>query len=280
MSSKPVNADQIAYWNGPSGQRWAEQQETLDESLKPMAEAALRAASPVSGEVVLDIGCGTGATTLMLADAVGPSGSATGVDISQPMLAVAQGRAEGRANVRFVEADASVYPFEADSADLVFSRFGVMFFEEPGVAFTNLHRALKPGGRIAFVCWRPLKENPFALVPMAAALKHLPPQPPGDPDAPGPFGLGNRDRTALILAEAGFAQIGIEPFDGTMKMAHKAETAAKEAVYMGMASRLLKDADQATKDKVVAELTDTYARYLTPDGVIFPAHTWIVTARA
>ncbi len=273
------NADQIAYWNGPSGQRWAEQQETMDLSLAPVAAELMRVAAARPGERGLDVGCGSGATTLMLADAVGEGGAATGIDVSTPMLEVARRRAAGRANVRFVEADATDHPFQADAFDLVVSRFGVMFFADPEAAFRNLHRATKPGGRLAFVCWRPLRENPFATVPMSAALKALPPQPATDPNAPGPFAFGDRDRVALILSEAGWRGIEIAPFDTTMIFARTPEKAAKESVYMGMASRLLKDADEATKAKVVAELTETYAGYLKPEGVVLPAHAWTVTAQ-
>lgn len=282
MSNPKDNSDQLAYWNGPSGERWAEQQETLDASLRPMAEAALKVAAPKAGDHVLDIGCGTGATSLMLGDMVGPSGRVTGIDISKPMLARAIARADElkATNVTFIEADAATHEFSSQWFDVLFSRFGVMFFVDPLAAFQNLHHAAKKGARLGFVCWRPLRENPFALVPMAAALKHLPPQPPADPNQPGPFGFGDKDRTARILAEAGFSGVSITPFDSTMVMARKPETAANEAVYMGMASRLLKDATKEVKERVIAELTETYRLYLTPDGVTFPAHCWIVSATA
>lgn len=280
MASARGNEDQVAYWNGPTGQRWTEQQETMDASLLPMAEAALAAADARPGEHVLDVGCGTGATSLMLAERVGARGSVLGVDISRPMLARARERAAGHANVSFAEADASTHGFGAQKFDLLFSRFGVMFFADPLAAFQNLHRAMNPKGRMAFVCWRPLSENPFALVPMGVALKHLPPQPAPDPHAPGPFAFGDSVRVTGILTKAGFTDVAFKPLDTKMVMARKPETAAKEAVYVGMASRLLKDAPEDVKQKVVAELTDAFARHLGPDGVTFPAHCWVVTGRA
>ncbi len=280
MGEERGNADQVAYWNGPTGKRWTEQQETMDASLLPMAEAALAAAAARPGEHVLDVGCGTGATTLMLAGQVGASGAVLGVDISQPMLSRARERAAGQGNVSFIEADASTHIFAPRGFDLLFSRFGVMFFADPLSAFRNLHGAMNPSGRMAFVCWRPLRENPFALVPMGAALKHLPPQPPADPNAPGPFAFGDKDRVTGLLSKAGFKDVRFAALNTTMVMARKPETAAKEAVYVGMASRLLKDAPEEVKAKVVAELTETFARHMGPDGVTFPAHCWVVTGRA
>lgn len=280
MASVHGNEDQIAYWNGPTGQRWTEQQETMDASLLPMAEAALAAAQARDGEHVLDVGCGTGATSLMLAERVGAHGSVLGVDISRPMLARARERAAGHGNMQFIEADACVHGFAPKSIDLLFSRFGVMFFADPLAAFQNLHKAMKPAGRMAFVCWRPLSENPFALVPMGVALKHLPPQPAPDPTAPGPFAFGDRERVSGLLSKAGFKDVRFTPLNTTMVMARKPETAAKEAVYVGMASRLLKDAPEEVKQKVVAELTQAFAQHLGPDGVTFPAHCWVVTGRA
>jgi SAM-dependent methyltransferase len=274
------NADQIAYWNAASGRKWAEDADKMDAMMHAMAAAAVAAAAPQPGESVLDIGCGSGGTTLLLADAVGREGHVLGVDVSAPMLEVARTRAAGRANVAFIEADAASAHFHAAGTDLVFSKFGVMFFADPEAAFRNIRRAIKPGGRLAFICWRSARENPFAMLPMGAALKHLPPQPPPDPYAPGPFAFADPVRLGHILKEAGFQTPAFAHFDTTMTVGRTPASAAKEAVLVGMASRLLGEATQETKDAVIADLTATYEAYVTPAGVTLPAHCWIVTATA
>lgn len=276
----PDNADQIAYWNGQTGRKWAEDQVQMDRMMQSMTDAVVAAAVPQTGESVIDIGCGAGASSLAVADAVGPSGDVTGVDVSHPMLEVARERAKDRRNVRFLEADATTHAFPQASADLIISKFGVMFFADPTQAFRNLRRATKVGGRLAFICWRTLAENPFATVPMSAALRHLPPQPPPDPNAPGPFAFADPVRVGHILTEAGFQTPAFAAFDSTMTVGRSAAGAAKEAVLMGMASRLLKDAAPEVKDQVIADLTAEYEKRMGHDGVTFPAHCWIVTASA
>lgn len=274
------NADQIAYWNGQTGRKWAEDQVQMDRMMQAMTDTVVAAAVPQAGESVIDVGCGAGATSLAFADAVGPDGSVLGVDISHPLLEVARTRAAGRANLRFVEADATVYHFAPAAADLIVSKFGVMFFAEPVRAFRNLRLALKPGGRLAFICWRTLAENPFATVPIGAALRHLPPQPPPDPNAPGPFAFADPVRVGHILTEAGFQTPAFAGFDSTMTVGRVPADAAREAVLMGMASRLLMNAAQAVKDAVIEDLTGEYEKRLGNDGITFPAHCWVVTASA
>ena len=280
MSDNTKNADQIAYWNAASGHKWAEDADKLDAMMAEMAAASVAAAAAQPGESVIDIGCGAGATALVLADAVGPEGRVLGVDVSAPMLAVARTRGAGLTNLSFVEADAATAHFHAASADLIFSKFGVMFFADPTAAFRNIHHAAKPGARLAFICWRTLKENPFATIPMGAALKRLPPQPAPDPYAPGPFAFADPVRLGHILTEAGFKTPAFAHFDTVMTVGRTPASAAKEAVQVGMASRLLMDASQDTKDEVIADLTQTYEAHVTPAGVTVPARCWVVTASA
>ena len=194
----PANEDQIKFWN-EKGRDWTELQDRMDANLSGAHAAVMAYAAAQSGENVLDIGCGTGQTSLALADAVGPRGRVTGVDVSQPMLGLARRRAEGRTNASFTLADASVQPFKPEF-DLLFSRFGVMFFDDPIAAFANLHSGLKPGGRLAFVCWRTAPENLWAAAPLMAARALLPEQPPPDPLAPGPFAFANAQRIRDVLA--------------------------------------------------------------------------------
>src|SRR6185503_20850430 len=176
----------------------------------------LQRLAPQPGERIVDIGCGGGDTTLALAERVQGHGFVLGVDVSRPLLQRATARAANTPEypVRFVEADAAGYAFERGSFDALFSRFGVMFFADPAAAFANLRRALKPGGRMAFVCWRSEGENPIMTVPLTAAKKRIPvPPPPADPTAPGPFALADRARLERILQTAGFASIAITPHD-------------------------------------------------------------------
>src|SRR2546421_10411079 len=201
------NADQIAYWNGPAGQRWADRQAAQDILLGPVADLVIDRAQPKPGERVIDIGCGSGVTTIAFARKVAPSGHALGVDISGPMLARARASAPSGLPVDFALADATVYPFDPLSFDLLASRFGVMFFADPVASFANLRRALKPEGRLAFACWREPKENPWMMAPLMAVYKHVPKMPPVGPDEPGPFAFATEERVLGILKGAGFVHV-------------------------------------------------------------------------
>lgn len=274
------NADQIEFWNGPAGQHWAELQETMDRTLGAIHEAVITFAAAKSGEHVVDIGCGSGTTSFALSDAVGPSGQVTGIDISKPMLDLARRRAAAMGKpVAFVEGDASVFPFST-SADLVFSRFGVMFFDAPAKAFENIHRALKPSGRLAFVCWRTPQENRWASEPLMAARPFLPEQPPADPLAPGPFAFADPDRVKLILTEAGFRNVRVEPLDTVMRLGNSLDGATQQMLTVGPLSRAVGEADEATRAKVAVAVREVLAKYAGAEGVTPPAACWLVGAKA
>jgi SAM-dependent methyltransferase len=201
----PKNEAEIAYWNSAGGRRWVERQQSQDIVLGPILQATLERAELRQGERVVDIGCGTGASSIALAERIGLSGQVLGVDVSAPMLACAAERLPPGAPIKFVRADATTYRFESAAFDLLFSRFGVMFFAEPARAFANLRAALKPSGRLAFACWRKFDENPWLQVPLRcyrgleglfdpAALEHVPPLPRPDPEDPGPFSFASEQR--------------------------------------------------------------------------------------
>ena len=272
------NAQQADYWNAAAGPNWAELQEPLDRQLAPLGHAAMAALKPRAGEHILDIGCGAGDTSLDLARAVAPGGQVTGVDISKTLLGVARRRAGGVAGVSFIEADAQTWHFAAASFDAVFSRFGVMFFANPVAAFRNIVAALKPGGRMAFVCWRPPAENPIMMLPMMAAAPYLPPMPQPEPGAPGPFAFADPERVRGILIEAGFLDVTATPHNQKVG-GGDLDTAVGLALKVGPLGGMLREAPDK-RDAVIAAVRDALGAHVGPDGVKLDSATWIVTARA
>jgi SAM-dependent methyltransferase len=255
-------------------------QKRIDAQIDPLGLAAIERLAPADGEKILDIGCGCGTTSFELARRVGASGHVTAVDISKPMLDVARrGAKEAQAtNIIFLEADAQTYPFQPASFDVLFSRFGVMFFIDPVVAFRNLLAALKPGsGRLAFVCWRKLAENPWMATPLQAAMRHLPPQPPPDPLAPGPFAFADAERVGGILAEAGFADVAVTPHDQKIELG-TLEQAVEHCTRVGPLARLLAENPDAVAP-VRETLRHTLHEYVREGIVRMDAAVWIVSAR-
>ena len=283
-STTGPNADQVAYWNGDAGDKWARLQERLDALFAPISAAAVAAAAPRPGENVLDIGCGCGATVLALAEAVGPLGRVMGVDISAPMLAVAGERIAraGVAQAAVLEADAATEPFAPGSVDLAFSRFGVMFFDAPVEAFINIHRALKPGGRLVFACWRPFKGNPWFHAPYKAAAPHLPEQEKPDPEAPGPFAFAEPDRVTRILGLAGFSDVRVEAFDAPLTLGRtgEAEEAMRFIVQVGPVSRALATGTEAQRAAAERAVTAALQSADGPEGIRLGAQCWFASARA
>ena len=280
LESTGPNAEQITYWNDQGGPRWVRLQETLDQQLASFGHVVMDRLAIGSGERVLDVGCGCGETSLELGRRVGASGSVLGVDISTIMLERAQQRGNGVANVRFLVADAQTYPFEAGSFDAIFSRFGVMFFNDPPAAFRNLARALTPGGRIGFHCWKALADNPWMTVPLFAALQHVPPPTPPPPNAPGPFAFADADRVRGILTEAGFAEIDFESRSDVMGVGSGSlDEAADFALQMGPASIAIREATPETIAKVRTSVREALTPHMTADGVRLATSSWVVTAR-
>jgi SAM-dependent methyltransferase len=272
------------YWNGSAGEKWVRLEAILDEQLRPFGDAVLAAARLKVGEHILDIGCGCGATTLDAARSVGSAGIATGVDISRPMLARAAARARtlGLGQARFECADAQTQPFPSASVDAVISRFGVMFFDDPKVAFTNLARTTKRGGRLVFVCWQNIAANPWMALPMMAAMQHITIDRPTDPNAPGPMAFADSERVRGILANAGWTGINVHPLEllvsvgGGVSLAE----AADFMMELGPTAQPLKDADLTTRERVRAAIMEAIAPYATNEGVRMGSAAWVITARA
>src|SRR6266404_5890713 len=276
------NADQIAYWNGPGGQRWANRQQAQDVVLAPIADLLIDRARPKAGERVIDVGCGSGATTIAFARKVAPSGHAFGVDISGPMLARARESAPKELPVDFVLADATVYPFDPASFDLLASRFGVMFFADPALSFVNMRKALRPSGRLAFACWREPRENPFFMAPLAAAYKHVPKLPQQGPEDPGPFAFASEARARRILGEAGFTGVEMEacPLLLDSAIGRGLDGAVQGALEIGPVSRALEGQPEHLRSAAANSIREALTPFAKGSAVLLPASVWIVTAKA
>jgi len=275
------NDDQIAFWNGEAGQRWVDGQEAMDVMLAPFGRAALDAAAIGRGAEVVDIGCGCGGTTLEVAERVGLMGRVLAVDISTPMLRRAQERATaaGLTNVTCVNADASTYRFEAGAFDRIVSRFGVMFFRNAEAAFANMHAALCEGGRMAFVSWRGVAGNEWVTLPRDIALRHVPAPPPLPPGEPGPFAFADPDRVRGILEAGGFRDVSFEALDLPFRHEGSVADVARGVATMGPASRLIAEADEATRARIVVEIAEAIAPRHDGRGLDLGAEAWVVAAR-
>ncbi len=280
MDPTGPNADQIAYWNGRNAQKWIAFQDSMDHMLAPLSAHAMDIAGIAIGERVVDIGCGCGGTSIELAGRVGPSGAVLGADISGPMLERARQRVAELSGhtIEFLQADASIHPFDGD-ADQAFSRFGVMFFQDPAAAFRNIAGALKPGGRFTFVCWAEATANPWRSVPIAVAGRHVTLPTPEPPGGPGPFSLSETNRPRALLSEAGFEDIRVVRDERDLLIGATVETAAEHAVQLGPLGNVMRDAPPAAQEAVAQDMRTALAEYMAEDGVRLGAATWIATAR-
>lgn len=271
------NAEQIKYWNGAAGATWTQSQERMDLMLQPLTQVALEAAAARADDHIIDIGCGCGDTSLQLATL---AAQVRGIDISEPMLHRARARATdmGLTNISFDTADAANTPLSAEH-QLLFSRFGVMFFSDPTAAFTNLRTGLAPDGRLCFICWRPPRQNPWMSVGGAAIAPFLPePETPPDPRAPGPFAFADKDYLAGLLTTAGFTNIDIEPVDRTLKLADTLDDAMRFQGEIGPVARALSELEGTQKEQALAAARAALAEHVTDTGIHLGAAIWLVRA--
>jgi SAM-dependent methyltransferase len=278
-----ANLEQARYWNEQGGPQWVRRQQQVDAQTRPFGLAGMQRAGVRREEHVLDVGCGCGDTSLELAQRVGPGGAVLGIDISQPMLARARERQEelGIQNLEFLRADAQTHPLPRERFDLVFSRFGVMFFDDPPAAFANLRAALRAGGRLCFLCWQVLEKNDWARVPLMAAARHVQPPAPPAPGAPGPFALADPDRVRRILEAAGFEDVSCESYEAevTMGGARSVEEAVAFLLEIGPVTRLLSEADTDVRARVARAIGEALTPHASRAGVSLPGAAWIVLAR-
>jgi len=275
-----INADQLAFWNGTGGRTWVARQAHTDITLTPVTEALLAFAAPRAGEHVLDVGCGCGATTLEFARAVGPAGRVVALDISGPMLAEAGARAAaaGIGNVDWRQADAAAAALEG--FDLLVSAFGLMFFGDPVATFAHMRRAARPEARMAFVCWRPLAENPWMAVPMGAVAPHVPPRPKGDPNAPGMFALADPQRVSQVLADSGWAPPRFDRLDLELDIAagRGLEEAVLQSTQIGAINSWLRGQPAEVVTAATASLRAALAPHAAGATVRLPGAMWLVSS--
>jgi SAM-dependent methyltransferase len=275
-----ANRDQAKLWNDAGGPIWVEMQPVLDHILGPFEALLTAEAFPGEGARVLDVGCGSGATTLAMARRIGPSGACLGVDISGPLVAAARARAasEGLSWARFVQADAQTHAFEEKDYDAVISRFGVMFFDAPEAAFANLRGAARPGGKLTFVAWRSPAENPFMTAAARAAAPHLPNLVPPNPDVPGQFAFADGDRVRRILDASGWKDVDVRAVDLPGNVPEQELFAY--VTKLGPVGLALREADEPTRARTVDAVRKAFEGYVQDGAARFDMACWLASARA
>ena len=278
-ASNQTAEGQATLWNGTSGQAWVEGQQLLDQVLGPFQDLLMDAIRAAPGSRLLDVGCGTGSTTLAAARLLGENGRCSGIDISDPMLSLARMRAEREGvSAQFICADAQTYAFEPASFDTIISRFGVMFFADPVAAFANLRRAATKGARLCLIAWRGATDNPFMTTAERAAAPLLPNIPPRNPDGPGQFAFADSQRVRHILEQSGWTEIDPQP--------RNVSCSFPEAELIGYFTRfgplgqILQEADAPTRNRVITTVRAAFDPYVHGAEVRFDAAVWVVNARA
>jgi SAM-dependent methyltransferase len=272
-----MNQNQM--WNSEGGQGWVMSQSLLDRMFKPFEDLLVSAVSAAGPRYVLDVGCGTGATTVAIARRLGPDSRCVGIDISQPMILAARSRAE-KAGVTagFICADAETYGFDATSVDMIVSRFGVMFFADPVSAFANLRGAARDGAMLRCIVWRSPAENPFMTAAEQAAEPSLPGVSERLPNEPGQFGFADRDHVQRILTESGWREINIAPLE--VQCVFPASELERYVSSVGPVGRSLQRADDNTRTRVIQAVLPAFDPYVHGTEVRFTAACWIVGAHA
>lgn len=277
-TTNTATTDQARAWNGGTAQAWIVMQQILDRTFEPFADLLVEAVTAGGGSRVLDVGCGTGATTLAVARNLTGGGHCMGIDISDPMIGVARGRARSpKLPARFIVDDAETHQFDAGSFDTVVSRFGVMFFGDPIAAFANLRRAARTDAQLQFFAWRSPDENPFMTTAERAGAPLLPTLALRRPGLQGPFAFAAADRLASVLESAGWTDIDITPIDVGCTLAE--EELVPYLTHMGPVGQILHGSDEQTRSRVVAAIRPAYEQFVHDGEVRYTAACWSVSAR-
>jgi SAM-dependent methyltransferase len=274
-----IRAEQSAMWNGPSGAAWIEAQETLDAMFRPFENVLLEGIPAGSPLRVLDIGCGTGATTLATARRLGAGGRALGLDVSAPMLEVARRRADrARAAAEFLTADAQDHAFDGASFDVFISRFGVMFFADPVRAFANLRGAATAGAKLRAITWRAVEENPFMTTAERAAAPLLPALPPRRANGPGQFAFAEPAAVERILTAAGWNDVAHHRLD--VVCALPAKSLDEYVTKLGPVAQYLPQLDEPSRTRIIDTVLAAFQPYVHGDEVRYTAACWLLSATA
>lgn len=283
-SATPATNTYVEFWNEVMVEKFERFRNILMDGLSYHSRVPLADLDLAPGSKVLDVGCGWGDTAIALAQLTGPTGSVLGLDCCDAFLQKGRRDAEaaGLSNLSFVEADVQDYPFEPEY-DLCFSRFGMMFFANPVAALRNVHRALKPGGRLVFVTWRPLQDNPWLGLPKTEVLRFLPP--PGD-DArtcgPGPFSMADTEVVTAQLRAAGFEDIAFQRVDGPVMVGSSVEQAMQFQLAIGPAGEIFREAGEVAEQRrgeIEEALWAQLADYEDNGEIIMGSSSWTITAR-
>ncbi|UIF86318.1 class I SAM-dependent methyltransferase [Cupriavidus sp. UYPR2.512] len=278
QQTRSIGGDQAALWNGPSGHAWVAEQTVLDDMLRPLEGLLVDTVGKTSAQRVLDVGCGTGSTTIALARKLGTLGRCTGIDISEPMLAAARARAQhDGSTASFIRADAQDYAFAPASFDSIVSRLGVMFFSDPVRAFANLRQAATPDATLHCIAWRSAAENPFMTTAERAAAPLLSNLPPRQPGAPGQFAFGDRQRVQAILEAGGWTGIDIQPVELACTLPEPA--LVDYLSRLGPVGLALRETDASTRARVIETVRAAFEPYVHGATVRYTAACWMITAR-
>ena len=276
------NQEQGANWNSKTGQAWANNDLKMDAHLDVITALLFKEFETLGNKHVLDVGCGSGKTSKLLSDQVGSTGSVEGVDISKPLLELAQTKYGTIENIRFTNADAQSFEFKKSFYDQIVSRFGVMFFENPIAAFTNMHQSLKPNGKLNFVCWSALEENEFFILPLKIVLKYLNKPLPNPSKAPGPLAFSNKPYLLKILQSSEFKNIKIKTIKTEMLSFDPVKEQVRFFNKMGLAARIKKEAsfDIQIHEKIDQELEAELMKRTDANGTSLKATVYYVSANA
>ncbi len=274
-----ANENQKTFWGGQGGTNWVKKKSTLDDMLGPFGDLAIKKLAVEKDSNVIDIGCGSGATTFQIAEKLSQNGSITGIDISDPLINHAKSINKLK-NVKFIEDDIQTSTLEPNIFTHAFSRFGVMFFEDPVTAFKNINTSLKPDGKITFICWQSAHLNLWQTLIMKE-IKQIIDLPTPNPRDPGPFAFGEKEYVQSILDNAGFTNTNIESYEQavTIFKGYTVNQAVSEMLMLNPSLSFLKDYPKNQQDDIQIKLETAYSAYQNDQGFEFPSSAWLVTSQ-